>query len=48
MEDRVAAVVDGFKRLTDREKVLAYIEIGEIWKGLPKDKAMPEKPCSPR
>jgi hypothetical protein len=48
MEDRVAAVVDGFRHLTDREKVLAYLEIEEIWKGLPKDKAKPEKPYSPR
>jgi hypothetical protein len=41
-----AAVVDGFKRLTNREKTLAYIETEEIWKALPKQKLKSGKPGS--
>jgi hypothetical protein len=45
MKADIAAVVDGFKRLTNREKTLAYIEIEEIWKALPKVKLKPVKPA---
>lgn len=31
--ERVAAIVDGFKRLSDRQQTAAYIEIEEVWKG---------------
>ena len=46
MKADIAAVVDGFKRLTDREKTLAYIQIDEIWKELPKAKLRPTKSAS--
>jgi hypothetical protein len=42
MNERVAAVIEGFKNLTDREKIVAYLAIEEIWK------AMQAKPIAPR
>jgi hypothetical protein len=47
MNDRIVAVVDGFKRLSTREKVLAYIDIEEIWKALPKVRLKPQKLNTP-
>jgi hypothetical protein len=37
MNEREAAVVGGFMRLTAREKTNAYVEIEEVWKGLQQD-----------
>jgi hypothetical protein len=42
MNERVVAVIEGFKSLTDREKIGAYLAIEEMWK------AMEEKPGAPR
>ena len=44
MKEHVAVIVEGFKRLTAREKVVAYIEIEEDWKKLPKVKMKPKRP----
>jgi hypothetical protein len=32
MNDRVAAVIDGFTRLTPEERIVAFLEIEEVWK----------------
>jgi hypothetical protein len=48
MKADITAVVDGFKRLTGRDKTLAYIEIEEIWKALPKVKLKQVKPVPQR
>ena len=41
MNERTAIVVEGFKRLTTKERILAYMEIEEIWKSNPKGNAWP-------
>ena len=41
MNERVMAVVDGFRHLTDQEKIDAFLEIEEVWKAL---QARPVRP----
>ncbi len=42
MNERTTAVVEGFKHLTNHEKIGAYIEIEEVWK------AVQARPITPR
>jgi hypothetical protein len=43
MNERVKAVVDGFKRLTNGEQTAAYLEIEAVWKAL-QDNEQTERP----
>jgi hypothetical protein len=43
MNERVKAVVDSFKRLTNGEQTAAYLEIEAIWKAL-RDTERTERP----
>jgi hypothetical protein len=43
MNEQIKAVVDGFRRLTNGEQTMAYMEIEAIWKAL-RDNDQPEHP----
>ena len=49
MDQQVKAVLDGFRNLSDRQQVKAWIEIEAIWKAPPGKtprKPLPAKPSS--
>jgi hypothetical protein len=47
MNEQVKAVVEGFRRLTNGEQTMAYIEIEAIWKTLQdSEQIVPDAPPS--
>jgi hypothetical protein len=47
MNEHVAAVVDGFARLTPEEQTAAYLEIESAWKALPDEPEAAAQPAQP-